>query len=73
MQDHFTVISKDVYEVLDCLAFVSTLDGRENAIEEDSQRTEETANSNGFAADNLKVMDRDSGSRNCFLELLNET
>ena len=34
---------------------------------------EKTANSNGFAADDLKIMYGDSGSGQYFLELLNET
>jgi hypothetical protein len=49
------------------------LDSREDTAEEDSQRAKQAANSNGFTADDLEVMYGDSGSRNYFLELLNET
>jgi hypothetical protein len=49
------------------------LDSREDTTEENSQRAKQTANSNCFTANDLKVMYGDSGSQNYFLELLNET
>ena len=51
------------------ISFVSALDSCKNTTKGNSQRTEETANPNGFAANDLKAMNRDPISRNCVFEL----